>query len=137
MEENMFKKIILIAFMLITVPMMAMAQGKYDIKSMTPQVKEALEARKDRFVELRSLKSSGLVGENNRGYVEVFREDVNAQSLVALENRDRKVLYQTIAEQNGLEGAIATIEGAFGEVQRQKAEAGDKIQTVEGEWVSK
>jgi uncharacterized protein YdbL (DUF1318 family) len=117
--------------------MVATAQGKYAIKSMTPEVQQALEGRKDRFTQLRSLKTSGLVGENNKGYVEVLGDDAQAQSITSLENRDRKVIYETIAEQNGLENAISTIETAFADVQREKAEAGDKVQSPDGDWVRK
>ena len=66
----MFKKIMLMIVMVSMVSAIALASGKYSIKSMTPQVQQALDARKDRFSQLRVLKSSGAIGENNRGYVE-------------------------------------------------------------------
>jgi uncharacterized protein YdbL (DUF1318 family) len=113
------------------------AQGKYSIKEMTPQVQEALNNRRERFDQLRVLKHSGAVGENNQGYVEVLRSEGQAVSLVASENKDRKIIYRTIAEQNGLDNALGTIEAVFAQVQRDKADSGDKIQNENGSWTSK
>ena len=114
------------------------AQQTYDIKEMTPQVKAALDSRKDRFNELKSLKASGAVGENNRGYVEALSGDASVEALVAAENKDRKMIYQTIVEQNGLPpSALATVEAVFAQVQRDKAAAGDKIQDENGRWITK
>lgn len=133
----MFKKILSIMLVSVLASGLAWAQGKYSIKQMTPEVQQALSSRKDRFSELRSFKSSGAIGENNHGYVEVLKNDGQASSLAKAENRDRKVVYQTIAQQNGLEDALSTIEAAFADVQREKAESGDKIQTEDGQWVNK
>ncbi len=130
------KKIILFLLVfLFVVPVFA--EGKYDIKQMTPEVQNALNGRRDRFDQLRALKSSGAVGENNRGYAEVLKQEGPAGDIVAAENRDRKVIYQTIAEQNGLENAISTIESVFAQVQRDKAGPGEQVQMEDGRWVSK
>ncbi len=120
-----------------SVPQQALAEAKYSIKQMTPEVKAALNSRRDRFDELRQLKSTGALGENNKGYVEVLQAQGNAAAIAAAENKDRQVIYQTIAQQNGLENALSTIETVFGQVQRDKAEAGDKVQGADGQWVSK
>lgn len=133
----MLRKPLLIIGLMIMFSGVAFAHPKYSIKTMTPEVMQALDARKARFAELRTLKSSGMVGENNHGYVQVLNSDANASSLVEQENQDRKIIYTTIAQQNGLEGALSTIESAFAQVQRDKAEAGDKIQTEEGNWITK
>ena len=133
----MLKNVICSFLVLIVSAQFSFAQGKYSIKEMTPQVKQALDGRKDRFSQLRSLKASGVVGENNKGYVEVLGGDSQVASIVAAENNDRRVVYQAIASQNGLEGALSTIESAFADVQAEKADAGDKIQTANGAWVSK
>lgn len=116
---------------------MAFAQAKYNIKEMTPAVEAALEGRRSRYDQLTALKSEGRVGENNRGYVQTLLEDSEVDSLVEAENLDRKVIYQTIAEQNGLTDALETIENVFAQVQRDKANAGDMIQLEDGSWVKK
>ena len=121
----------------ISLPQKAFADGKYDIKEMTPEVKAALENRRGRFDRLKELKAKGAVGENNRGYVEALSDDPDAQSLVESENQDRRIIYQTIEAQNNLAGAMETIEKVFAQVQRDKASPGDKIQNENGEWVVK
>jgi uncharacterized protein YdbL (DUF1318 family) len=134
----MFKKIIIvIAAVLIMFSSLALAKGKYSIKTMTPEIKAAFHARKERFADLRALKASGAVGENNHGYVEVLKNEGQSSSITDEENRDRKVIYITIAQQNGLEGSLSTIESAFADVQREKAETGDKVQNEDGGWISK
>ena len=113
------------------------AAAKYDIKQMTPEVEQALEGRRGRFDKLKEFKKQGVVGENNRGYVEVLGANGPAIGLVAQENRDRKVIYQTIADQNGLQSALNVIEKVFAQVQREKAQAGEKIQSDDGRWTEK
>ncbi len=115
----------------------ARAQAKYSIKSMTPEVEAALDGRRNRFDQLNEFKLKGLIGENNRGYVEALSEDKDVKVLAKAENIDRKVIYMTIADQNGLTDAIETIEKIFAQVQRDKAEAGQRIQTEDGQWMTK
>lgn len=133
----MLRKIVFLSVMLGMLTNFAWAQGKYSIKEMTPEVQQALDARKERFSQLRALKSSGGVGENNQGYVTALQESVAVASMAENENRDRQVLYKIIAEQNGLQGNLSTIEAAFAQVQREKAESGDKIQNEDGSWITK
>ncbi len=113
------------------------AAGKYAIKQMTPEVQSALDHRRERFEQLDALKSSGAIGENNKGYVEVLDNQGDAKALAAAENKDRKVIYQTIAEQNGLQDAVGTIESVFGQVQFDKASSGQKVQNEDGQWITK
>ena len=113
------------------------AAQKYTIKEMTPGVMSALENRRNRYDELAALKRQGKIGENNRGYLEAFSGEEEIKTLVEAENRDRKTIYQTIAEQNNLQDAIDTIEKVFAQTQRDNAETGDKIQTQDGRWVTK
>lgn len=130
------KKIMLSALMVL-VALPVFAEAKYSIKQMTPEVQSALNARRDRFSELRDFKANGVIGETSKGYVQVLTEESGAKELVAAENENRKVIYSTIAEQNGLEAEQGTIEKVFAAVQREKAEAGDKIQTEDGQWTTK
>lgn len=116
----------------------AWAQTTYDIKQMTPEVKSALDARKARFGELKALKAAGKVGENNRGYVETLGGGKDTTAIVDAENANRKLIYQVIVDQNGLgRDALATVEKVFGDVQRNKAASGDKIQNSDGKWMKK
>jgi len=104
----------------------------YHIKQMTPEVEAALESRRERYDQLSRLKASGAVGENNRGYVVAFSDA--AAGVVSLENQDRRIIYSTIAQQNNLGGALETIEKVFAQVQRDKAQPGEKVQMDNGNW---
>lgn len=127
-----------VLFLVVIMAGTVLAAGAYDIKQMTPQVQAALEGRKQRFAQLKSLKAQGVLGENNRGYVEVLGASADARALADEENRDRKAIYEAIVVQNNLgKGALVTVEGVFAEVQRQKASSGDRIQSQSGEWVTK
>lgn len=110
----------------------------YDLKEITPEVKEAMSNREDRYDMLESWKAKNAVGENNQGYVEAEVNSAQVAAAVALENKDRKVIYKAIAEQNNLgpEG-LPMMESAFAEVQREKAQPGDSIQLPSGKWVKK
>ena len=112
----------------------AFAQA-YTIKTMTADVKAALDARKERFNTLKSLKAQGQVGENNRGYVEALGGGADVKKLVSAENANRREVYQAIVEQNDLgAAALGTVEAVFAGVQRDKAAAGEKIQDAAGAW---
>lgn len=129
------KKLLMMVLMFVALGPVVQAQSSYDIKELTPVVKSALDARKARFPELKELKMQGVVGENNRGYVEALGGGKKVAALVAAENVDRKQVYEAIVEQNDLpSGALETVEIVFARVQREKAEPGEKVQDVSGNW---
>ncbi len=66
-------------------------------------VKERMLARVNAIVEL---KNSGIVGENNQGFLEFRKSDQAQQTLVADENADRKTVYTEIAKQQGISAAL-------------------------------
>jgi len=112
--------------------------GTYDIKEMTPQVKAALDGRRERNDQLRSLKNKLIVGENNQGYVQILIEGQGGQGLVNAENYDRKIIYLAIVEQNNLgPDALKTVEKVFAQERRERAQPGDKIQDEAGDWITK
>jgi hypothetical protein len=104
---------------------------------MTPEVEEALNNRKARFDLLESYKRKGIIGENNQGYAELLGDDAQAAGITEMENKDRKVIYKTIAEQNGITGQMDVIGKVFAQVQHEKAEAGYKVQAPDGQWKEK
>ena len=110
----------------------------YDYKTMTPAIEKALKNRQVRYYELQNLKQEGVIGENNKGYVTSLKENAVAPTLAAAENRDRRVLYEALAEQNKLGSTgLLEIQRAFAEVQKEKAGLGDMIQSPSGEWKKK
>lgn len=133
------KIVILIVFTLVSFgyiqPVQAVEQ--YTIKEMTSKVKTALENRRQRFDLFVPLKKRGILGENNKGYISILKENDADEDLVAAENVDRGVIYKTIAEQNNLTDEISTIEKVFARIHRDKAEAGEFIQMEDGSWVLK
>jgi uncharacterized protein YdbL (DUF1318 family) len=129
------KKLFMVCVLICAAAASAPAQATYDIKEMTPAVKSALDGRKSRFAELKTMKTQGVVGENNRGYVQALGGGKDVIALVAAENRDRKQVYEAIVTQNKLgAGALATVEAVFARVQRDKADPGDKVQDASGRW---
>ena len=111
--------------------------AQYEIKELTPELKIALDGRRARRDQLNELKQKGVLGENNHGYVEVIADSSEARSVADAENHDRKIIYETIAKQHNLSGAMDTIESVFAQEQRDRARPGDKIQDESGRWMTK
>ena len=110
----------------------------YDIQQMTPEIEQAFASRKSRFEELRGLKAAGRIGENNHGYVEALDKSQALNGLVQAENSARHVIYNAIVGQNGLgPNGLPQVEAAFAAVKREKAQAGDFIQSPSGDWTQK
>jgi len=110
----------------------------YDYKTMTPDIEKALKNRQSRYHQLQSLKQEGVVGENNKGYVTDLKNNAAAATLTAAENRDRRVLYEALAEQNKLGNTgLLEVQKAFADVQREKAGPGDMVQSSSGDWKKK
>lgn len=62
----------------------------------------AVKARmSQRLSKLDQLKASGVLGENNRGMIELRGGDAEAGDVMAAENRDRGIVYAELAKQTG------------------------------------
>ena len=131
-----FNGILLAAFLML--PALVQA-AQYDIKEMTPEIQQALQNRQLRYDELQRLKAQGILGENAEGYVEVLKNAVlEANSIAAAENKNRRVIYNAIVQQNNLPpSGIDPVQAAFADVQREKARPGDFIQSSNGQWTQK
>lgn len=102
------------------------------------EVQSAIESRKARYQALKDYKKQGLIGENNRGYLTAFSEDGAVKGTIEQENRDRLIIYKSIVEQKGYpKDAISQIEEVSAQEQRDRSEAGEKIQQPSGEWTNK
>ena len=96
----------------------------------------AVKARlAQRLGSLDRLKSSGAIGENNRGLVELRDASPAAGDLVAAENRDRGIVYSAIAEQTG--SSAETVGRARAKQIANASAAGVWIQRDNGEWFKK
>lgn len=108
--------------------------AQYDLKTMTPQISQALKNRQARYPQLQQMKKAGLVGENNQGYVESLAQQTN--TIVSAENADRRIIYQALVDQNSLgPNGMREVQRAFAEVQREKAVFGEKVQSPSGDWI--
>ncbi len=112
--------------------------GAYDLREITPPVKEAFSNRHNRYGQLNALKAQGVIGETHHGYVHMLQPSAETKAIVDAENRDRGIIYRAILAQHELgPQGLAGVEITFGDVQREKASPGELVQMPSGEWVKK
>lgn len=125
-------------------PPSAMAQTP-NINITTPAIRRLIASRKQRYSRLVPLLDRCVLGENNRGLLDIrslqglsLQDKARAQALLAQENRDRQQLYRELATANQLPanrlGEIASI---FAKVNRKEAHSGWCIQDDNGSWKTK
>ena len=90
---------------------------------------------KARLPAIRELKDSRLAGENNQGFLEFLGNAIENQGVVESENSDRRMVYDAIANQQGIQadavGRLRAIKNA------ERARPGDMIQNKNGDWTQK
>lgn len=88
-----------------------------------------------RLPAVKELKAKGIVGENNKGFLEFVGQNKEKQDVVAAENQDRAQVYTAIAEQ---QGTTAELVGKHRAVQiADKAQRGEWLQDANGKWYQK
>ena len=90
---------------------------------------------RERVPAIDKLKLSGVVGENNRGFLEVKNQAPNADDIVGAENDDRRTVFEDTAKRTG--GSVVSVGKAFA---RQIAGASAKgvwVQAENGQWAKK
>jgi len=95
-------------------------------------VKERMLAR---IPAINTLKDKGIIGENNKGYLEYRSADRPEQQLVNGENNDRKSVYQAIAKNQNVDVGLVGQRRA-----KQIADIGSKghwFQKPDGSWYKK
>ena len=100
--------------------------------SQHPDIKERFKERLPKILEL---KSKGIIGENNQGYLEFVGKNRQMEDVVDAENKDRRTVYKEIAGQQG-----TTVEkvGKRRALQlRNLANPGEWIQDDTGKWYKK
>ena len=90
----------------------------------------------ERLPTIVQLKSEGVIGENNKGYLEfVPGAAQKMDNIVAEENRDREMVYDAIAKQ---QNTTADLVGQRRAIQiGQRAAAGEWLQDNSGKWYKK
>ena len=119
--KNKMLSIILIFFLLVLTGTSTFAQG----------IKQRM---KDRLPTINALKQNGIVGENNKGFLE-FRGGRKNADVVAAENADRKKVYEAIAKS---QGTTVDLVGKRRALQlRNIARPGEWLQDEKGKWYKK
>ena len=89
----------------------------------------------ERLPTIRALKEKGLVGENNKGYLEFVGSKKEKADVIEAENADRKKVYNAIAKQ---QGTTVELVGTHRAIQiAQKAKPGEWLQDANGKWYKK
>ena len=96
----------------------------------------AIKARmKERLPVIKSLKVQGIVGENNRGYIELLKDAPSRADVVEAENRDRRAVYEAIARQENTD--LEVVEKHRAAQIERKAASGEWLQDATGKWYRK
>ena len=93
------------------------------------------ERMKERLPVIAELKKQGILGENNRGYLEFVGSQKSHEDLINQENQDRKTIYSQIAAQQNTELAVVEKNRALQLAER--AAPGTFVQLPDGIWVQK
>ena len=90
---------------------------------------------KNRLPAVKKLKAEGIVGEDNKGYLQFVGGNKAKADVVAAENKDRKTVYTAIAKQ---QGTTAELVGKRRALQiAKKAAPGEWIQDTGGKWIQR
>lgn len=94
------------------------------------------ERMQERLPVIAELKKQGIVGENNRGYLDFVGNIKTHEALIAQENQDRKTVYAHIAKQQNTSLLVVEKNRALQLIER--AAPGTYVQTLDGTtWVQK
>ncbi len=100
-----------------------------------PASKEIKQRMIARLPVIKALKGQGIVGENNKGYLEFVGQKKEKEEVVTAENKDRKLVYGAIAKQ---QGTTVEVVGQHRVVQiANKAQPGEWLQDANGKWYQK
>jgi uncharacterized protein len=87
-----------------------------------PTKKELQERFKQRFSEIQQLKSKGVIGETDQGYIDFVKaSEAGASRLVNAENDDRKALYELIAKEENASADVVAKRNAKRNFERAKS----------------
>ncbi len=93
------------------------------------------ERMKNRLPALVALKTQGIVGENNQGYLAFVTGQKSQEALVADENKDRKAIYTHIAKQQNT--SLDLVEKRRASTLAERVRPGEFFQNSHGAWIKK
>jgi uncharacterized protein YdbL (DUF1318 family) len=108
------------------------------------EVLEIVDSRARRLPDIERYKAAGIIGENNRGRLEIlkpFKDPTKLERLelaVEGENADRERLYAALAAgAGGGPDELAKVRESYAELLRRNARPGEWIQLPDGKWQEK
>ncbi len=119
-----FSRLALLLFVLVLAPVMTRAEDLGAVRARMEQ----------RLSRIDALKSSGAIGENNQGLLEV-RTAGEATAVVADENKDRAVVYAELAKRTG--ASADSVGRARAKQIANNSASGVWLQRESGEWYQK
>jgi uncharacterized protein YdbL (DUF1318 family) len=97
---------------------------------------DKIKARmKERLPVIKVLKAEGVIGENNKGYLEFIGGKQAKKDVINAENSDRKQVYTGIAKQQGT--SVDLVGKRRAKQIENKAKPGQWIQDQSGKWYQK
>jgi uncharacterized protein len=112
-----------------------------EIRTRTPELMKAIESRRSRFAKIAELRGRGCVGETNQGLLEARPGEgcgADVAAVIAAENADRAVIYDTLMQQNNIPASDAPrVRAAFAKARHDRAKPGEWVQQPNGQWVKK
>ena len=105
------------------------------------ELRRLTEAQNRRLGELQQWMARGCIGESSQGLVEPRPGQGcsgEVARLIGEENRDRQAIVDTFMRENGIAAKdAARVKASFAKAYRDRAQAGQWVQTDRGEWVKK
>ena len=95
-------------------------------------IKERMKAR---VPVIADLKTKGIIGEDNRGYLSFVGSKRASEAVIAAENKDRKAIYKHFAKQQ--KTTLELVEKVQAKRKAERARPGHYYQTPGGKWVKK
>lgn len=90
---------------------------------------------KQRLPAIAALKTKGIIGENNRGYLGFVTKKKAQEDVIAAENKDRKKVYTYFAKEQ--ETTLDIVEKIQAKRKADRTSSGEFFQKPNGTWVKK
>ena len=100
--------------------------------SVMDELKARMEKRLPAIAKMKRLRA---VGENNQGYLEILEEGKADRDLVQAENKDRRRVYEAIAQETGVD--VDTVGRRRAKQIAERSAPGMMVQDAKGAWAAK
>jgi uncharacterized protein YdbL (DUF1318 family) len=110
-----------------------------EVKTTSPAIDEAKARRRERLSDIQGYKDRKILGENNKGLLEIRVTDEalvsGVEKLVKEENSDRMIIYREIVRINSMPASdLVKVQAAAAKANRKLAKNGEWIQNEDGSW---